>query len=44
MNRAIEVNTLRPAIDRVFTFDEAPDAYRCYEDAAPLGKVVVALG
>src|SRR5262245_47744072 len=42
MNRAIEVNRLRPVIDRVFAFDNAPDAYRYYEDARPFGKVVIA--
>jgi NADPH:quinone reductase-like Zn-dependent oxidoreductase len=44
MNRAIEVNRLKPVIDRVFTFDDAVDAYRYYEDAAPFGKVVIAHG
>jgi NADPH:quinone reductase-like Zn-dependent oxidoreductase len=42
MNRAIEMNGLRPVIDRVFGFDEAVDAYRYYERARPLGKVVIA--
>ena len=44
MNRAIEVNGLRPVIDRVFTFEEAVDAYRYYAEAKPLGKVVIAHG
>ena len=44
MNRAIEANRLKPVIDRVFSFDEAVDAYRYYEDAAPFGKVVIAQG
>lgn len=42
MNRAIEVNVLRPVINRVFPFDEAVGAYRYYEDAEPFGKVVIA--
>jgi NADPH:quinone reductase-like Zn-dependent oxidoreductase len=42
MNRAIEVNRLRPMIDRVFAFDEAVAAYRYYQDARPFGKVVIA--
>ena len=42
MNRAIEVNRLKPVIDRVFSFDEAVDGFRYYEDAAPFGKVVIA--
>jgi NADPH:quinone reductase-like Zn-dependent oxidoreductase len=44
MNRAIEVNRLKPVIDRVFSFDEAVDAYRYYEDVQPFGKVVIAHG
>src|SRR5262245_10678526 len=31
MNRAIGVGHLRPIIDRVFSFDEVPDAFRYYE-------------
>ena len=42
MNRAIEVNGLRPVIDRVFAFEEAADAYRYYADTQPFGKVVIA--
>jgi NADPH:quinone reductase-like Zn-dependent oxidoreductase len=41
MNRAIEVNRLRPVIDRVFSFGDAVDAYRYYDDAQPFGKVVI---
>lgn len=44
MNRAIEVNRLRPVIDRVFPFDQAKDAFRYYQEANPLGKVVIAMG
>jgi NADPH:quinone reductase-like Zn-dependent oxidoreductase len=43
MNRAVEVNRLRPVVDRVIAFDEARSAFRYYEDAHPLGKVVIAL-
>jgi NADPH:quinone reductase-like Zn-dependent oxidoreductase len=42
MNRAIEVNALRPVIDRAFHFDEAPAAYRHYQDTNPSGRVVIA--
>jgi NADPH:quinone reductase-like Zn-dependent oxidoreductase len=42
MNRAIEANRLIPVIDRVFPFDAAVEAYRYYEAAQPLGKVVIA--
>ncbi len=42
MARAIQVGRLKPVIDRVFAFDDAVEAYRYYEHAQPLGKVVIA--
>jgi NADPH:quinone reductase-like Zn-dependent oxidoreductase len=42
MNRAIEVNRLRPVIDRVFSFDEAIDAFRYYQAGQFFGKIVIA--
>jgi NADPH:quinone reductase-like Zn-dependent oxidoreductase len=41
MNRAISQHRLRPLIDRVFPFAEAPEAYRYYQAARPFGKVVI---
>ncbi|HMF92298.1 MAG TPA: NAD(P)-dependent alcohol dehydrogenase [Candidatus Angelobacter sp.] len=41
MNRAIEVNQLRPIIDRVFPFDDALEAFRYYETGAAFGKIVI---
>lgn len=41
MNRAIALHELRPVIDRVFPFDEAPAAYRHFESRAHFGKVVI---
>jgi NADPH:quinone reductase-like Zn-dependent oxidoreductase len=41
MNRAIAVNGLRPVIDRVFSFEEAPAAYRYYRSGRAFGKVVI---
>ena len=41
MNRAIAVAGLRPVIDRVFRFDEAPAAFRYFETMQPFGKVVI---
>ncbi|MFI6497821.1 NAD(P)-dependent alcohol dehydrogenase [Nonomuraea typhae] len=41
MNRTIETHRLRPVIDRVFPFDQAPDAYRYYASGQALGKVVI---
>ncbi|GAA2406025.1 NAD(P)-dependent alcohol dehydrogenase [Nonomuraea africana] len=43
MNRAMENHRLRPVIDRVFAFDDAPDAYRYYASGKALGKVVIRL-
>ncbi|WP_433256734.1 zinc-dependent alcohol dehydrogenase family protein [Streptosporangium sp. CA-135522] len=43
MSRAIDVNRLRPVIDRVFPFDDAPDAYRYYASGKAFGKVVIEL-
>ena len=31
MNRAIEVNRLKPVLDRVFPFEEAVNAFRYYQ-------------
>ncbi len=41
MNRAIEVNQMRPAIGRSFGFEEAGAAYRYLESAAHTGKVTI---
>ncbi|MGD9763845.1 MAG: NAD(P)-dependent alcohol dehydrogenase [Candidatus Binatia bacterium] len=43
MNRAIAQHQLRPAIDRVFGFDQTVDAYRHLESGAHFGKVVVTI-
>jgi len=41
MNRAIANARMKPAIDRVFGFDEVHAAFRYYDEARPLGKVVI---
>ena len=41
MNRAIELHKVRPVIDRVFGFEQAPEANRYYERDSPFGKVVI---
>src|SRR5262249_47035997 len=41
MNRAIASARMKPVIDRVFGFDEVHAAFRYYEEAQPLGKVVI---
>ena len=44
MNRAIAVATLKPVIDKVFAFDEAPAAYRHLQSAQHFGKIVIKVG
>jgi NADPH:quinone reductase-like Zn-dependent oxidoreductase len=41
MNRAIVLHQLRPVVDRVFAFEEAPAALRHLESGAHFGKVVI---
>jgi NADPH:quinone reductase-like Zn-dependent oxidoreductase len=41
MNRAIETAQLHPVVDRVFDFDQAPQAFEYLESGAHFGKVVV---
>ena len=41
MNKAITEAQLHPVIDRVFPFDETPDAFRYYSNGAGFGKVVI---
>src|SRR5205807_983159 len=43
MNRAIALHRLRPVVDRVFPFAEAPAAFRHLESGAHFGKVVIRL-
>ena len=44
MNRAITGHALRPVIDRVYPFADAPAAYRHLAAAGHVGKVVIADG
>ncbi|WP_323809106.1 zinc-binding dehydrogenase [Kitasatospora acidiphila] len=44
MNRTPEEHGIRPVIDRVVPFDEAPAAFRRYASAAAFGKVVISMG
>jgi len=43
MNRAIEVNKLKPIVDKVFPFDKAADAFRCQAAGNFIGKVVITI-
>jgi NADPH:quinone reductase-like Zn-dependent oxidoreductase len=44
MNRAITAHQLRPIVDRVFPFIEAPAALRHMESAAHFGKICIRIG
>jgi NADPH:quinone reductase-like Zn-dependent oxidoreductase len=41
MNRAIDVNKIKPVVDKVFPFDKAADAFRCQAAGDFVGKVVI---
>jgi NADPH:quinone reductase-like Zn-dependent oxidoreductase len=43
MNRTIALHQLRPVVDRVFPFAEAPAAFRYMESGAHFGKIVIRL-
>jgi NADPH:quinone reductase-like Zn-dependent oxidoreductase len=43
MNRAIALHRIKPVIDKVFPFADAPVAYRHLESGAHFGKVVIAV-
>ena len=42
--RAVDSNGVQPVIDKVFSFAEAPAAYRYLEGASHIGKVVIKHG
>jgi len=41
MNRAIEVNGIKPVVGRVFPFEEAPEAFRRFAAGDFFGKIVI---
>ncbi|MFF5206824.1 NAD(P)-dependent alcohol dehydrogenase [Streptosporangium sp. NPDC000396] len=43
MNQLIEAHRIHPVIDRVFPFDQAPDAYRYYASGQAFGKIVITM-
>jgi NADPH:quinone reductase-like Zn-dependent oxidoreductase len=43
MNRAIAVNKIKPVIDKVFPFEQAPAAYEYEMSGAHFGKIVVTI-
>jgi NADPH:quinone reductase-like Zn-dependent oxidoreductase len=43
MNRAIEVNAIKPVIDKVFAFADAQAAYKHMASGAHFGKIVISM-
>jgi NADPH:quinone reductase-like Zn-dependent oxidoreductase len=43
MNRAIDVNKIKPVVDKVFPFEKAADAFRCQAAGDFVGKVVITI-
>ena len=41
LNRALEINKIKPAVDRAFPFDKAVDAFRCLAAGDFVGKIVI---
>lgn len=41
MNRAIEANNIKPFVDKVFSFEDAREAYKHVEGQSFTGKVVI---
>jgi NADPH:quinone reductase-like Zn-dependent oxidoreductase len=44
MNAAIAANKIKPAVDRVFGFDEVQAAYQHMAAGAHFGKIVIRVG
>ncbi|WP_232666498.1 zinc-dependent alcohol dehydrogenase family protein [Pseudonocardia sp. TRM90224] len=41
--RAVSAHRIRPVLDRIFPFDDAPQAFRHYLGGSALGKIVIAM-
>jgi len=41
MNRLIEANGIKPVVDKVFSFEQAPDAFAYLEKQQHVGKIVI---
>jgi NADPH:quinone reductase-like Zn-dependent oxidoreductase len=41
MNRAISASGLKPIVDKVFPFNDAPAAYRHLQSGQHFGKIVI---
>lgn len=43
MNRAMEINAIKPSIDKIFPFEEAKQAYKYHQSQAHFGKVIISV-
>ena len=43
MNEFISEHEVRPVIDRVFDFDDAPAAFELMENGSYMGKIVISI-
>jgi D-arabinose 1-dehydrogenase-like Zn-dependent alcohol dehydrogenase len=43
MNRFMSQHKIRPIIDRVFPFEQAPQAFELMDNGSYLGKIVITL-
>ena len=41
MNAAIEINQIKPVVDKIFPFEKAAEAWRCFASGDFVGKVVI---
>jgi len=41
MNRIINAHRIRPAVDKISTFEEATEEYRYFEEQQHFGKVLI---
>ena len=41
MNRAVALHKVKPVVDRVFPFEEAPAAFRLMQSGGHFGKIAV---
>ena len=41
MNKLLDVSKLKPAVDKVFPFEEAKEAYKYLQSQKHIGKVVI---
>jgi NADPH:quinone reductase-like Zn-dependent oxidoreductase len=41
MNRAVTESKLKPVIDKIFAFDQVPEALKYFQSGSHFGKIVV---